>query len=288
MNCASDAFTKTLEAYGLNLPRVVDVRPTNLPAIEAKELHLDNIFIMEDGSWSIIDYESDYNEKKKVKYLGYVAQLAKRMYNDDNELHPIRVIVIYTADVKRGTTDPVMNMGALNLRIDEAFLSDLDSAEIRDRVTAKLDRGEALNDMDLMQLIIYPLTYDGKEAKQKAVGEAIDLAERIKDESKSRFMLAAINVFADKVITKDDRGRIRRLIEMTKLGREYWEDAFNSGKGEGREEGREEERIQNQQKLKSIIRNLLMIDVSPEKVSECTGVPIEEVREIAEDLLQKT
>ncbi len=60
---------KNLEAFGLHLPSVVDVRPTNLPTIQAMELHLDNIFILADGSWSIIDYESEYSEKSKVKYL---------------------------------------------------------------------------------------------------------------------------------------------------------------------------------------------------------------------------
>ena len=186
---------KNLEAFGLHLPSVVDVRPTNLPTIQAMELHLDNIFILADGSWSIIDYESEYSEKNKVKYLSYVAQLAKRMYNDDGKIRQIRIVVIYTADVKRGITNSVLDLGACRLTIDEAFLSDLDSAEIRDRVMGKLERGEALDDIDLMQLIIYPLTYDGLGAQQRAVSEAIDLAERISDEERAHFTLAAINVF---------------------------------------------------------------------------------------------
>ena len=271
---------KSLEAYGLHLPRVVDVRPTNLPAIEAKELRLDNIFILEDASWAIIDYESEYREKNKIKYLGYVAQLAKRMYNNDQKTHLIRIIVIYTADVKRGTTDPILDMGANRLQIEEAFLSDLDSEKIRERISGKLDRKEPLDDIDLMQLIIYPQTYGGKKAKQKAISEAIDLAVKIEDEEKKRFTLAAINVFSDKIITETDRERIRRMFEMTKLGKEFWEDAFNSGVKQGTEQGRMNERVQ-------IARNLLRKGDDVETVSECTGLSPEEVRALEAELLQK-
>ena len=51
---------KSLKAYGLNVPKVVDVLPTNLPALELHELRIDNIFVLEDGSYAIIDYESKY------------------------------------------------------------------------------------------------------------------------------------------------------------------------------------------------------------------------------------
>ena len=37
---------KTFAVYGIDVPEIVDVRPTNLPAVEANELRLDNLFLL--------------------------------------------------------------------------------------------------------------------------------------------------------------------------------------------------------------------------------------------------
>ena len=68
--------------FGVDLPKVVYAEPTNLPAIEANELRMDTLFRLEDGSYTIVDYESEYNERNKLKYLGYLVRVAKRLYND--------------------------------------------------------------------------------------------------------------------------------------------------------------------------------------------------------------
>ncbi|MEF9940625.1 MAG: hypothetical protein RR768_10995 [Clostridium sp.] len=49
---------KSLAAFGLPQLRIIDILPTNLPAIESNELRLDNLFLLNDGSVAIIDYES--------------------------------------------------------------------------------------------------------------------------------------------------------------------------------------------------------------------------------------
>ena len=47
---------KSFAAYGLDMPKIVSVEPTNLPDIEANELRIDNIFGLEDGTFAIVDY----------------------------------------------------------------------------------------------------------------------------------------------------------------------------------------------------------------------------------------
>ncbi len=51
---------KSFEAYVVHLPKIVDSRPTEMAAVEANELRLDRLFELEDGSYLIVDYESDY------------------------------------------------------------------------------------------------------------------------------------------------------------------------------------------------------------------------------------
>ena len=62
---------KTFRVYGLDLPEIREARPTDIPAVRANELRMDNLFELEDDTVAILDYESDYDKNDKVKYLNY-------------------------------------------------------------------------------------------------------------------------------------------------------------------------------------------------------------------------
>ena len=267
---------KSFAAFGLgHLPKVADILPTNLPAIEANELKIDNVFVLEDGSWAIVDYESAYRKRNMVKYLAYVARLASRMYNLYGGFRRLRVIIIYTADVRRGSTETVLDCGAFRLEVEEAFLSGLDSAAIFKRISAKIRKRTPLDEKDLMQLIVYPLTHKGEKAKQDAVGRAVDLAERMEaEEGEKLFTLASICVFADKVIRNEDREMIRRRIEMTRLGREFWEEAME----EGRKQGLEQERLR-------VVKTMLRKGIDVRTIKEFTGLSEKEILQIEKQIL---
>ncbi len=60
---------------------------------------------------------------------------------------------------------------------------------------------------------------------------------------------------------------------MTKLGREYWQEAHDTGKIEGIEEGRDEERLR-------VVENCLRKGMDLDSIVSCTGLTPEEVREL--------
>lgn len=196
---------KSLKVYGLDIPKVIGVLPVNLPAIEVNEQRMDNLFLLDDQSIALIDYENDYKQLNKLKYLGYILRclrgLTKESYNPSNI--QLRFIVIYTADVKRGTTNPCLSTGALTLNTEEAFLSDIDGKEECRLLTEKMKLNAPLTDEDLMKLIILPLTFQGKKQKQEAAKTAIQLAETIPDSDQQTFALAGILSFSDKIITEE-------------------------------------------------------------------------------------
>ncbi|MCI8837516.1 MAG: hypothetical protein HFG74_05570, partial [Hungatella sp.] len=60
---------KSLSLFGLGMDlKVVDVRPTNIPIVQARELRMDKVFELEDGSVAILDYESEYRKENFTKY----------------------------------------------------------------------------------------------------------------------------------------------------------------------------------------------------------------------------
>ena len=209
---------KSLEVYGFNdLPRIVDVRPTNLPAIEVNELRLDNLFVFEDGSVGIIDYESGYSDENILKYMDYVSRIIRRWYGENGEFPRLRIIIIYTADVSPGSTQGYYDFMGASLTLSEGFLIAVDGDEIYRDIDRKLADGESLTEQDIMRLAIMPLTYRDRDRKQEAVSDAAQLAGGIADDEMKRMALAGIMAFSDKIITEAEAENIRRSIMMTKI-----------------------------------------------------------------------
>ena len=79
------------------------------------------------GSYALLDYESSYRIRNKVKYAGYVLRLLRRLQNDGVNIADlnIRIIVLYTADVTRQQTKDTLNVGDLVICTTEAFLMEI-------------------------------------------------------------------------------------------------------------------------------------------------------------------
>ena len=216
---AENFKNKSLKVYGLDLPKIVQVLPTNLPAVSANELRIDNLFLLEDGTIAIIDYESVYNEENKVKYLNYVTRVVERYKNECRLDIKIRMIVIYTADIKPEDTTSIYDAGAIKLEIESAYLSKLDSEGIKNRLKEKVTKGEALTEEELMEFIILPLTIRDNRLKKTLLKESIELAKEIKDEQVSMFVLSGILVFSDKIIDEKTSNEVKEWIKMTKVAK---------------------------------------------------------------------
>lgn len=229
---------RSLSVYGIHVPKIVDVRPTNLPAVETNEKRMDNLFLLEDGSYAILDYESDYRIGNKIKYGGYALRLLRRLQKEGMDLSKVRlrIIIIYTADVTRTQTQDMLNVGDVVISTTEAFLLELASEEVKARIQKKVQEKTPLDERDLMELIVLPLTYKGKEKQRSAAQEAVNITKEIEDEAMQEMALAGILSFSDKIIDKKLANEIRRCLSMTKVGAiiaKEMEESEAKGRAEG-------------------------------------------------------
>lgn len=86
---------RSFSAYGLMLPEIIEVLPTNLPVVEANEMRIDNLFRLKDNSIVIVDYESEYRHSNKIKYLNYTVRVLKKYNLISKKEQIIRMVVIY-------------------------------------------------------------------------------------------------------------------------------------------------------------------------------------------------
>ena len=209
---------KSFAAYGIDLPPIRELLPTDLPKIAANEKSIDNLFLLEDGTYAIVDYESVYKKANKIKYLNYIARIMEKYFKED-ETFNLRLIVIYTSDVQ--SAEPTLETDCFTLRTEQAFLSHIDGEAAFREIQGKLQSGIPLADDDLMRLVILPLTVPGSEGKQEMLEKVVDLAEQITDEEQRIFTLSGVIVASDKFINREYLDQIRRRISMTQLGQLY-------------------------------------------------------------------
>lgn len=256
---------RSLAAFGLPHLKVVDILPTNLPAIESNELRLDNLFVLDDGSVAIIDYESDYKKENFIKYLNYIARVIKR-YAGKQQLEllvKIKMIVIYTADVDKAET--VYDLEGIRLVIEPAFLVRFDTDAIFKRLDGKIRRKEILSEEEVMELMILPLTVKGHKEKNHVITAVVNLAKRLELPRQSLQALSGILTFSDKIIDKNYKKRIMEEMRMTQIAQMFMEE----GRLEGEEKAKEE-----------IVKIMLSKNKSPEEIHQNTDLPMEFIKKI--------
>ena len=223
---------KSFAAYGIDLPPIRELLPTNLPKISANEKDIDNLFLLADGTYAIVDYEAEYKKLNKIKYLNYITRVMEKYYKE-NENFDLRLIVIYTGDVK--SAEPNFETKCLTLRTEQAFLSHIDGETAFNMIQQKILSGTVLEDDDLMKLVILPLTVPGSKGKQEMLEKIVDLAEQIPDEEQRIFTLSGVIVASDKFINRDYMEQIRRRINMTQLGQLYEKEKIEYANNKVRE-----------------------------------------------------
>ena len=70
--------------------------------------------------------------------------------------------MIYTGDITRDQVSAEYHIGAVRLTVETAFLSELHSEEIYQRLKRKVEKNEKLDNEELMEFIILPLSYPKK------------------------------------------------------------------------------------------------------------------------------
>ena len=156
---------KSFEAYGLKLPKIKEVLPTNLPAVSANEMRIDNLFLLEDDTVAIVDYESEDKTSNRVKYINYIGRIMQRYDSQGIRIPELRMIVIYTGDVE--TAKDTWEIPCLTLKMEQVFIHSLPDAEIYQSVKKKLENMKLCQRRNLCSLSFFHLQRKAKKRSRK-------------------------------------------------------------------------------------------------------------------------
>ncbi len=252
---------KALSLFGFeNGLRVVDVRPTDIPIVQARELRMDNLFELEDGSVAILDYESAYKKANFTKYGRYILDVADRYLREGKE-PDIHMLVLYTADMEKAKA--VVEWTACRIQVEAVYLAGVPSEEWMEDARTHIAEGEMIDEV-LLHLVLLPLTYKGEEKKQKAIRECVDLARQIPDKEQETFVLAGILTFTDKIISEETKQYIKEVLGMTQVGKMLIDEGMQRGIQKGLQKGLQQGDLERAKKtaLNMLKRGDALMDVA--------------------------
>ena len=123
-----------------------------------------------------------------------------------------------------------------------------------------------------MQFVILPLIYKGIEEKQNCIQRCFEMGKKIESREIQTFVFTGLLVFTDKVIRKEDSEKIRRWLEMTKVGQIIEEENQQAIAEVWRQADEEKERAIHEVAKDvnhSTARKMLACGISIDQILEC-------------------
>ena len=186
---------KSFAAYGITLPPIREL----LPAVPVGDGFIDNLFLLEDGTYAVVECTSGCHKADIIKYPKHIAEIMRR-YDKEDGSFGLHLVIIYTGDVEKA--EPVFDFGCLAMRPEQVFLSRMDGNAELESIRQKIHSGIVLTDDELMKLVVLPLSVPGSERKTQLFDEISSLAGNIPDEEQRAFVLSAMTLATDGFISR--------------------------------------------------------------------------------------
>lgn len=196
----------TLEFYGIKAAKIKELINVELPVVEVSDSSTDFVFLLEDGSYLHLEFQSSFKTEDLIRFAIYDLRLFKR----DRRL--IKTVVIYTSDVKNAPNP--LDIGSMVYNPDYVMMGKYNGNDIYKDLDEKIKAGQDLSDNDILNLMFLPLMEHTLPRKDLAA-RSIEMAKKIPDETKREACIATTIAFAEKYLSKGELAGIMEVMKMT-------------------------------------------------------------------------
>ena len=263
MKATAEMFKdKTLEILGLKTARIVDIMPTVLPVVEAREKRLDFVFLLEDETLLHLEFQTTVPEDLLRRIAFYGARIVERHNREVN------TAIIYSGRIQNAPD--LLTKGSLTYKVANVYLKDMDGDAECNRLKAKIDQEEPLNEADLQKLVFLPLM-KSKQPENDMVIQAAELAKVSKNEY-TNFAIGALIAITDKFLPEEYKRKLLEVLRMTQIEQWLREEGLKEGLKEGKLE---------------TARKALLKGADVEFIAEITGLSLETIQKLKNEIVVK-
>ena len=224
MKKAMDVFAEEgLKFFGID-KKVKDSSSTEIVVLEAKNLHMDYTFLMEDDTYIHVEFQTTDKGKDDLRrFRAYESLLSFQTGKD------VVTYVVYSNGIQK--TKSVLETGINQYNVKTISMYDRDGDIVIKEVEEKINDNVEVTKQDLIALTFTPIM-SGKLSKLDKIIKSIRLVKKIDNEYRYD-VESMIYAFADKFLDGKDLEKVKEEISMTKLGEMLVEDGRKKGIQEG-------------------------------------------------------
>lgn len=223
MKKAMDVFAEEgLKFFGID-KKVKDASSTEIVVLEAKNLHMDYTFLMEDDTYIHVEFQTTNKGKDDLRrFRAYESLLSFQTGRD------VVTYVVYSNGIKNVNT--FLETGINKYNIKPISLYDRNGDTVIQEIENKLKNKLEITKQDLIALTFTPIM-SGELSRLDKIIKSIRLVKRIDNEYKYD-VESMLYAFADKFLKGKDLEKVKEEISMTKLGEMLVEDGIKKGREE--------------------------------------------------------
>lgn len=204
------------------------IAPTETVKLEARQMYQDFNYVMEDGSWSHLEFESDSVTDEDLRRFREYEAAVSRTFGV-----AVVTYVICSSKVKRLKAE--LKAGINTYRVKIVRLKGRDADLLFRRLEEKRKRGERLERADFVSVLLTPLM-SGKSQIGERIIKGLKILQgesgSVSAEEQEK-MLAVLYTFADKFVGEKELNQVKEMIAMTKLGKLLMDDGIEKGLEQG-------------------------------------------------------
>lgn len=220
MKKAMDVFAEEgLKFFGID-KKVKDSSSTEIVVLQAKNLHMDYTFLMEDDTYIHVEFQTTNKGKDDLRrFRAYESLLSFQTGKD------VVTYVVYSNGIQK--TKSVLETGINQYNVKAISIYDRDGDIVIQEVEEKLNNNIEVTKQDLIALTFTPIM-SGKLSKLDKIIKSIRLVKKIDNEYRYD-VESMLYAFADKFLDGKDLEKVKEEISMTKLGEMLVEDGIKKG-----------------------------------------------------------
>ena len=215
-----DVFAEEgLKFFGID-KKVKDSSSTEIVVLEAKNLHMDYTFLMEDDTYIHVEFQTTDKGKNDLRrFRAYESLLSFQTSKD------VVTYVVYSNGINN--TKSILQTGINEYNVKAISMYDKDGDIVIQEIEEKLNNNIEVTKQDLIALTFTPIM-SGKLTKLDRIIKSIRLVKKI-DNYYRYDIESMLYAFADKFLDVKDLGKVKEEISMTKLGEMLIEDGIKKG-----------------------------------------------------------
>ncbi|WP_029422112.1 transposase [Alicyclobacillus macrosporangiidus] len=248
-----------LDVIGIHDANVVRALPTEIPKIEVRQEFVDILFELDDGRLLHIEFQST-RESALYRFAAYDLAIGEK------HRRKVRTVVLYTGDVHDAPSE--LDVGTVRYQVENVYLNRMDGDAVLETVKRHLGTGE-WTERDRVRLSFAFHMRFARRTRDEAFGEIVELVQRLPDREEQNYLAALILGFSARILAPEQKERLREVLRMTDLLREFEEEFKEKWMQQG-----------SVSKAREIAERMFRKGASVSDVVELTGLSEQEAEEI--------